>query len=336
MSPLSRRPRRGFTLIELLVVIAIIAVLIGLLLPAVQKVREAASRAKCMNNLKQIGLAVHNFHDTNSYLPTAGGVIDKTVYNTVVMINGVAATPKTDPYQTAGWMFQILPFIEQDAIYKNPATAPQQAVALYYCPSRRSAATWTRIRGAETFIVGNDDYAAATWRAVGDKKGGVGAVGCWDWSSDTSNPPTYRACFFVRGGVGGPSEPTTTKYARFPTITLTDIADGLSNTLAVAEKWIDPPHYQPDTNYANWFQDVGYITGFVDWGTMRCSMGGPFPDTDASGKANFQVFGSAHPAGINCLLGDGSVRNWSYSTPNAIFQLLAQRNDGLVADFSSF
>src|SRR3712207_449047 len=105
--------RRGFTLIELLVVIAIIAILIGLLLPAVQKVREAAARAKCQNNLKQIGLAVHNHHDSRGYLPTAGSSGGATNVNNVLV--GVTS----DPYLRGGWMLQILPFIEQDAIIRD-------------------------------------------------------------------------------------------------------------------------------------------------------------------------------------------------------------------------
>jgi prepilin-type N-terminal cleavage/methylation domain-containing protein/prepilin-type processing-associated H-X9-DG protein len=107
-----RRLRLGFTLIELLVVIAIIGVLIALLLPAVQKVREAANRTQCANNLKQIGLAMHNFHDTYGVFPNQGGQ----------SWSGIAydssGTPLGTKYQTAGWLFQILPFIEQDNLFK--------------------------------------------------------------------------------------------------------------------------------------------------------------------------------------------------------------------------
>src|SRR5262245_19025962 len=98
-------PRRGFTLLELLVVIAIIAILIGLLLPAVQKIREAANRMKCSNNLKQIGLAIHNFHDTNDGMPPAWKYEPPAPSTRVT---GVVES----------WGFNILPFLEQDNLFR--------------------------------------------------------------------------------------------------------------------------------------------------------------------------------------------------------------------------
>jgi prepilin-type N-terminal cleavage/methylation domain-containing protein len=100
---------KGFTLIELLVVIAIIAILIGLLLPAVQKVREAAARAKCTNNLKQIGLAVHGFHDSFGFFPTAGNADGRPF----------SSGPYTNNGEGTSWMIYILPFIEQGAMYNR-------------------------------------------------------------------------------------------------------------------------------------------------------------------------------------------------------------------------
>ncbi|MCX7664280.1 MAG: DUF1559 domain-containing protein [Gemmataceae bacterium] len=133
-----RRDRKGFTLIELLVVIAIIAILIGLLLPAVQKVREAANRARCLNNLKQMGLAVHNHHDAIGTFPSGG----------------------TTPWANNGWPIQLLPYIEQDNIFTlyqtNPGAAFNNNIPLFFCPSRRTNQT------PRPYGRGLMDYASAT------------------------------------------------------------------------------------------------------------------------------------------------------------------------------
>src|SRR5262245_56778612 len=122
----------GFTLIELLVVIAIIAVLIGLLLPAVQKVREAAQRLQCANNLKQVVLAFHGHHDSNGGFPLGGNGADPAR----ALVGGVPAVGKA---QTLGWAYQILPYLEQSALWAGPAEATVKATPVRATSARAAA-----------------------------------------------------------------------------------------------------------------------------------------------------------------------------------------------------
>jgi len=143
--------RRGFTLIELLVVIAIIAILIGLLLPAVQKVREAAARADSQNNLKQIGLAAQMFNNDYNYLPN----------------NGTAAKGSNATADSGSWAYQILPYIEQKALYDNTGTWPSMTVKTFACKGRgRSTGTYAYTDYAwNCFLFSNSNAANATTAA---------------------------------------------------------------------------------------------------------------------------------------------------------------------------
>jgi type II secretory pathway pseudopilin PulG len=282
-----------------LVVIAIIAVLIGLLLPAVQKVREAANRAKCQNNLKQMGLALHTHHDTMNFFPHPGRTWGSN--------RGVSLTGGFS-YDNWGWMWQILPYMEQSTLMATSLSNESivaTPVPFYQCPARRQGMTYVlpfdlRDGGNPVLVPTGTRVAALDYAA------NLGPTGC-----------SLGACAsgFVQ---------------RFTRLSVGDIPDGLSNTLAIGEKYVKASMYDGgDTSDAS-----GWLNG-ASHENLRTGQLQPkldnINDTTVGGGGNTAFFGSAHPGGFNAVAADGSVRSIRYDVDLVnVFRRYLNRADGLV------
>jgi prepilin-type N-terminal cleavage/methylation domain-containing protein/prepilin-type processing-associated H-X9-DG protein len=306
--------RKGFTLIELLVVIAIIAVLIGLLVPAVQKVRDAAARMQCSNNLKQLGLAFHTYHDTHKAFPPAYTIVTSPTVN------------------SHAWGAYLLPYIEQDPLWKRynitqPFLTPaNQAVvtthlALHQCPS---APTANRLYPFTLPAGAVPGLPALRWQAsasdYGVTSGVLGAF--WDI---VVGPPAGG----TRHGALRVNQPTR----------VLQIQDGTSNTILLAEIAGRPDLYRKGafiasnaTEGAGWGDPLNgenWMAGSLHDGTgprgpcaINC--------TNQSGRNLY----SFHTGGVNIVLCDGSVRFLPESTPARIVAFLITREKGeVINDF---
>jgi len=310
---MTRCPRRsGFTLIELLVVIAIIAILIGLLVPAVQKVRAAADRTQCQNNLKQIALACHNYHDVYKKLPQ--GVQYKS------------------PYYYWSWMAQILPYVEQKNVFNladnwarrgpgnypwwpwgdfwnTPVTSPAnsamgKAIPVYTCPAD------PRMLSPQTINL---------------------AAG---YSSTPDNAQVAFTSYLGNPGSGNDRRDGVLYWQS--AVRLTAITDGSSNTYLAGER---PP--SNDWNYGWWFAGAGYDgngTGDVLMGaretgyasSMGCSTAQVgMRDGNPNVSCDQVHFWSGHDAGVNFAFCDGSVRFLSYGN-DSVLPAMATRAGGEV------
>jgi prepilin-type N-terminal cleavage/methylation domain-containing protein len=299
---LTGRPRRAFTLIELLVVIAIIGVLIALLMPAVQKVREAASRTACANNLRQIGLAMHNHHDTLHSFPV--GYYDPTPW------------PQLDHGPGWGWGAYLLPYLEQPAVYNqinlqldvgDPANAAARSVFLqvFYCPSDQLLTTFTITdAGTNRWALAQGSYVACNGN---------------DGVDDFTTPPHTGP--FVRGTRG---------------FRVADITDGLSNTMFVADRtsrlsyctWAGGP-----TGALNPFlQSPGNYGAEVTLLMYHAGQTGP----NTPGVTDADSTSSPHQSGVPVVFGDASVHYLSNGIAIPTWMALATRAGDEPVDSSDF
>ncbi len=300
-----KHSRQGFTLIELLVVIAIIAILIGLLVPAVQKVREAAARTQCINNLKQIGLATHNHHDANKFLVPAwlGG-------------------NSLDPDGWAPWAVLLLPYLEQGNIYdqwnlnypasKQPAAAYQQQLAVYHCPSRPA------------FVLSSGDFATPGG-GLSDYGACFGVAANGSDSTGAIVPTADMAGSTTTDASGNP----VLKPGWRGQLTLLSITDGTSNTFMFGEKHVRPDSLRGKNEDRSIFggqnNSIRRMAG-IDTATGDQRPLSP-PDNQNGALAN-TTFGGPHPGICLFVFCDATVRALPINTDVQTLSYLITRNDG--------
>ena len=298
MSTATKRP--GVTLVEILVVIGIMGLLMGLLLPAVQGVRGRASQMRCLDNLRQIGLAMHNYESAHGTLPPA--------------------QTRIAPNHFINWMVTLLPYIEQDDLYRRTVEASRLDPSRFNDPPHIGLKTVIR-----TYICPADGRLTSP---ITDDQGYTAA---------------YSSYMGMMGGII--KLPVTGNLLGIMTgtsaVRLTDITDGTSQTVAVGER--TPPGrlfvgswYNPGTLFLAWDFD-GYERGMSmgalkSYNEGRCRGPFPFGPGRIENPCDSNHFWSLHPGGANFLFADGSVRFLSYSAA-AILPALATRAGGEVINW---
>lgn len=341
---MSRRSHRGFTLVELLVVIAIIGILIALLLPAIQKAREAARRMHCSNNLKEIGLACINHVDNLKFYPTGGwgwkwaGDADRGF----------------GPRQPGGWLYNILPFMEQKQLHdlnkggntKGGKAMVETPISTFRCPSRTQASTHPFINGQTPInlipdrpsVMAPTDYAGNGGDVIRSSKTGNEIPPGPDSYADAQNnwEPNNRWLEF-----GGNVFDSTGIIGTHFNVKPNQIVDGSSHTYLAAERYICPDVYNTGISATN---DQGWISAY-DFDVCRWTVNDNPPSgttsifqprRDQSGYDDAYNFGSSHPYIFQAVFCDGSVHSIKFDIELETHRRLGCRNDKKPLDNTGF
>jgi prepilin-type N-terminal cleavage/methylation domain-containing protein len=321
---------RGFTLIELLVVIAIIAILIALLLPAVQQAREAARRSQCRNNFKQLGIALHNYHDTFSVFPAAGYSLGMAAVDCIS--GSCVSTPSTPQQRNVSGLLMLLPYIDQAPLYNQW--------------NHSSAASWSHVYGlySASTVAGNPDVNAALSKTVinvfkcpsdtgsdfypgADSSYGISATNAGGYRTNYDFSADYLAYYYnhywaVRG------KDTRVMFSDDTKTRIADVTDGTTNTVMMAEQvrdkyngalggWSYRCHVNNGIDFTRDWYRINQWDYYGDVTTFRVGRLG-----------QWMTAGSYHVGGVHVLLADGSVRFVSENIDGPTQNRLARMADG--------
>jgi prepilin-type N-terminal cleavage/methylation domain-containing protein len=322
-----RSSRAAFSLIELLVVIAIVGILVALLLPAVQQARSAARRTQCRNNLKQLGIALHSFHDTHRAFPPA-----RLILNVARPSDSGQSMPGLDE---PSWLVWIMPFVEQSNLGSQfdlfapydaqPTSARSQPVSVYLCPDRHSVSTATT-EEETVFITLPCGCPAGSQTIPGGAVTGYVAN-----HGDLSPGAIGRETDFYWGGMGTgviiSSRPKEAGGAIerdwIDRVRVSDVTDGLTNTFLVGE-----PHVPRGELTKSPYNGPAYFGRHLMHFSRIAGPGVPIAHGPDDQRAIVYSFGSSHQGVVHFAMGDGSVRGVSTSTSSRVAGSLANRRDG--------